>query len=210
MFSRHSLNLQTWSSLGLGAFLFAYLTSGRSLPRFVVMFIVSFLLLTFLFFGFVRVLKVWKESGRLHEEVERQLAAARTLSQTEAEVRALNLLSDPKLYRIVEKPIRGDSLASLGPGLQKFFSRFETVREIKGETSLDRNQIGTSNLSEGFLRIGTDMEHTEIVVRPNEDTIYVIDGTEPEEVPLEEGFPTIYHYIVAGYHHPPESKKANA
>lgn len=210
MSSRYSLELQTWSSLVLGALLIAYLTSGRNFLKFGAVFAVSFLLLAFLFFGLVRLMRVRRESNRVYQQAAQQLAAARALSQTEAEVRALNLLSDPRLYRIVENPIRGDSLASLGPGLQKFFSRFETVREIKGETSLDRNQIGTSNLCEGFLRIGTDMEHTEIVVRPNEDTIYVIDGTEPEEVPLEEGFPTIYHYIVAGYHDPPESKKANA
>ena len=103
------------------------------------------------------------------------------------------------MYRSVESPTSEDSLPLGSPALQKFFSRFETVREIKGETSLDRNQIGTSALREGYLKLGTDMDFTEIVAKPNEDTIYIIDGSEPRDQPLEESFPTIYHYIAAGY-----------
>lgn len=135
----------------------------------------------------------------MHQQVVEQLAIARALTQEEAEKRALMLLYDAKLYRILESPALGDSLPLQGTVLRKFFLRFETVREIKGDTCLDRNHIGISALREGFLKIGTDMEHTEIVAKPNEDTIYIIDGTEPKDQPLEEGFPTIYHYIVAGY-----------
>jgi hypothetical protein len=211
MASWHSLDSRTWWSLGLAAFLIAYLTSARNVPRFVATFATSFLLLTFLFFGLVRLLRAWRESGKLHHQVEEQLAATRALLRREAQERALTLLLDAKLYRIVENPALADSLQSLGPELQKFFSRFEAVREIKGETSLDRKQIGASTLREGFLKIGTDMEHTEIVARPNEDPIYVIDGTEPEDEQVEEGFPTIYHYIVAGYCHLPDpGKKTDA
>jgi hypothetical protein len=199
MASRYSLEWQIWPSLVLGALLIAYVTSGRNFLKFGAVFGVSFLLLAFLFFGLVRVMRVWRESDRVHQQVTQELAAARALSQEEAEKRALKLLYDSKLYRIVENPTLGDSLPLHGPGLQKFFCRFEIVREIKGETFLDRNQIATSTLREGFLRIGTDLEHTEIVARANEDTIYIIDGSEPEDQALEESFPTIYHYIIAGY-----------
>lgn len=177
----------------------AYLSAGRDLPRFAIVFGVSFVFLALVFFGSVRLMRVWRESDRVHQEVVQELAIARGLSEEEAEKRALKLLHNAKLYRIVENPTSEDSLPLRGPRLQKFFSRFETVREIKGETSLDRNQIGTSSLRDGFLKIGTDMEHTEIVARPNEDTIYIIDGSEPEDQVLEESFPTIYHYIAAGY-----------
>lgn len=199
MASRYSLEWQTWSSLALGALLIAYLTSGRELPKFAAVFAVSFPLLALLFFGLVRLTKIWRESDKFHQQVTQQLAAARALSQEEAEERALRLLYDTKLFRIVENRQMEDSLPLHGPRLRKFFSRFETVREMKGETFLDRNQIGPSNLRKGFFRIGTDMEHTEIVAKPNEDTIYIIDGTEPEGQALEESFPTIYHYIAAGY-----------
>jgi len=43
------------------------------------------------------------------------------------------------------------------------------------------------------------MDFTEIVAMPNEDPVYLIDGSEPRDQPLEEGFPTIYHFLVAGY-----------
>lgn len=199
MDSGYSLKWQVWPSFVLGALLIACLSAGRDLARFTTVFGVSFLFLALLFFGLVRMTKVWRESSNVHQQVVEQLEIARALTQEEAEKRALMLLYDVKLYRILENPELGDSLLLQGPVLRKFFLRFETVREIKGDTCLDRNHIGISALREGFLKIGTDMEHTEIVAKPNEDTIYIIDGTEPKDQPLEEGFPTIYHYIVAGY-----------
>jgi hypothetical protein len=199
MSSRYSLALQIWSSLALGAFLIAYLSSGRNVFRFTIVFAVSFLFLTLLFFGSVRLLRVWRESGELHKRVAKELAAARALTEGEAQERAMTLLLDANLYPIVENHASGNSLHSLGPVLRQFFSRFEEVVEIKGETSLDRSAIGPSTLREGFIKIGTDIEHAEIVARSKKDVIYVIDGTEPEDPPVEEGFPTIYHYLVAGH-----------
>ncbi len=199
MSSDNSLTFQTWGAFFTGALLIGYLVSGRNLGRFLTVFAVSFALLAFLFFGSVRFLARWKKSGELYRQVEEELAAVRTLPLREAEAKALALLLDGDKYRIVEKPAPTDALYSLGPALRKFFSRFERVKEIRGETALDRGEIGPSTLREGFIKVGTDMEHTEIVARPKEDVIYVIDGTEPEGSQLEEGFPTIYHYLVAGY-----------
>jgi len=167
--------------------------------RFLAVFAVSFALLSFLFFGFVRLIVRWKKSGKLYRRIEDELAAVRALSLREAEDKALTLLLDGDKYRIVEKPAPTDALYSLGPALRKFFSRFERVKEIRGETALDRGEIGPSTLREGFVKVGTDIEHTEIVARPKEDLIYVVDGTEPIDLQVEEGFPTIYHYLVAGY-----------
>ena len=199
MSSDNSLTFQTWGALFSGALLIAYLVSGRNAGRFLAVFVVSFSLLAFLFFGFLRLIVRWKKSGKLYRRIEEELAAVRALSLREAEVKALTLLLDGDKYRIVEKPAPTDALYSLGPALRQFFSRFERVTEIRGETSLDRSEIGPSALRDGFIKVGTDMEHTEIVARPKEDLIYVIDGTEPEGSQLDEGFPTIYHYLVAGY-----------
>ncbi len=199
MSSDNSLTFQTWGALFSGALLIAYLASGRNVGRFLAVFAVSFALLSFLFFGFVRLIVRWKKSGKLYRRIEDELAAVRALSLREAEDKALTLLLDGDKYRIVEKPAPTDALYSLGPALRQFFSRFESVKEIRGETALDRGEIGPSTLREGFVKVGTDIEHTEIVARPKEDMIYVIDGTEPIDFQLEEGFPTIYHYLVAGY-----------
>ena len=199
MSSDNSSTFQTWGALFSGALLIAYLVSGRNVGRFLAVFAVSFALLSFLFFGFVRLIVRWKKSGKLYRRIEDELAAVRALSLREAEDKALTLLLDGDKYRIVEKPAPTDALYSLGPALRQFFSRFESVKEIRGETALDRGEIGPSTLREGFVKVGTDIEHTEIVARPKEDMIYVIDGTEPIDFQLEEGFPTIYHYLVAGY-----------
>jgi hypothetical protein len=199
MFSEDSLTFQTWGGIISGALLIAYLMSGRNLGRFAAVFVVTFLLLALLFFGFVRLLVRCRQSDKIYRRIEEELAAVRALSLQEAEQKALTLLLGGEKYRIVEKPALAYALQSLGPLLQQFFSRFEKVTEIKGETSLDRSEIGPSTVREGFIRIGTDMEHAEIVARPNEDVIYAIDGTEPHGPRAEEGFPTIYHYLIAGY-----------
>ena len=194
---KNSLELQTWSSLALGALLIAYLTSGRSLFRFFVLFVVAFLLLSVLFFGLVRLLGKWRESGKSYQAAKNELAAARALSLREAEERAIALLLDENLYRIVELPVSEDSLPSLGPELRRFYSRFENVRQIRGDMVLDRTGIAASTLHKGFLKIGTDIDFTEIIARPHADTIYMIDGSEAEDDLFGEGFPTIFHYIVA-------------
>lgn len=199
MSSENSLTFQTWGGLFCGALLIAYLVSGRSLGRFIAVFALSFACLAFLFFVSVRLLVRWKKSGELYGRIEEELATARALPLREAEEKALSLLRDGGKYRVVEKPSPTDTTYPLGPVLRQFFSRFEKVTEIKGETSLDRGEIRPSTLRDGFIRIGTDIEHAEIVARSAEDVIYVIDGTEPEGPQVEEGFPTIYHYLVAGY-----------
>jgi hypothetical protein len=199
MSSENSFSFQIWGSLLCGALLIAYLGSGRNYGLFAALFAVSFLFLAFVYFAIVRVLARWRKSGELNDRIEEELATARALSLREAEQKALTLLLDGGKYRVVEKPSATDTQYPLGPVLRQFFSRFEKVTEIKGETSLDRSEIRPSTLREGFIKIGTDIEHAEIVARSKEDTIYVIDGTEPEGPQAEEGFPTIYHYLVAGY-----------
>ena len=62
---------------------------------------------------------------------------------------------------------------------------------------LNRAEIGESSLCKGFLKVGTDIDFTEIVARPHEDTVYMIDGSETEQELSGEGYPTIFHYIVA-------------
>jgi len=197
--SENFLTFQTWGSLFCGALLIAYLGSGRNLGLFAALFAVSFLFLAFVYFAIVRVLARWRKSGELNDRIEEELATARALSLREAEQKALALLFDGGKYRVVEKPSPTDTQYPLGPVLRQFFSRFEKVTEIKGETSLDRGEIRPSTLREGFIKIGTDIEHAEIVARSKEDVIYVIDGTEPEGPQVEDGFPSIYHYLVAGY-----------
>jgi hypothetical protein len=195
----NSFSFQIWGSLLCGALLIAYLGSGHNFGLFAALFAVSFLFLAFVYFAIVRVLARWRKSGELNDRIEEELATARALSLREAEQKALTLLLDGEKYRVVEKPSPADTQYPLGPVLRQFFSRFEKVTEIKGETSLDRSEIRPSSLHEGFIKIGTDIEHAEIVARSKEDVVYVIDGTESEGPQVEEGFPTIYHYLVAGY-----------
>src|SRR5713101_5783804 len=101
MSSDNSLTFQTWGALFSGALLIAYLVSGRNVGRFLAVFAVSFALLSFLFFGFVRLIVRWKKTGKLPRRIEDQLDAIHPLFHRKAEDKALTLLLDEDKYRIV-------------------------------------------------------------------------------------------------------------
>jgi hypothetical protein len=71
------------------------------------------------------------------------------------------------------------------------------VEAISGEARVSRNLIDHSDYIKGLLRIGTDVDFTEIAVRPFEDSIYQIDGSEigSEDFRASE-IPSIYHWVL--------------
>jgi hypothetical protein len=114
------------------------------------------------------------------------------LSIEEAKLRALTLITNPARFET-----RTDSLSTnpviekLGPTLQDFFARFESVREINGNFFVSRKAVGNSSLRPGFLKFGSDFASSELASRPGKDEVFII--TDGEHV--LDGDPTIYHNI---------------
>jgi hypothetical protein len=107
--------------------------------------------------------------------------------------RALEMISDPLRFRSTTRPLSPNPLIdTLGPVLRDFFERFESVEEIYGDFKASRRTVSASAIRPGFITIGTDFEHSELVAHAGDDRVYIV--TDPKHA-LGDGMPTIYHDI---------------
>jgi hypothetical protein len=83
------------------------------------------------------------------------------------------------------------AIGRLGPVLRDFFANFESVEQVGGDFFVSRNIVGDSSLRPGFIKIGTDFAHSELLVRPGEDQVFIVTDCEHNL----DGLPTIYHNI---------------
>ena len=173
----------------------AFAFSGTNIRYFVIS-IASYAFLLLVFDKVVQLIHRSASSG----EVRRKYVQARQdifgLSREEAAKRSEQLMADPQKF-VVEKaqdnavPLRKELAAEL----VAFFSKYESVRTTGGEFNVTWKLIGDSDFRPGFLRIGTDFDHTELVVKPRVETIYEIDGSESSETEMT-SFPSIFHLII--------------
>lgn len=127
------------------------------------------------------------------------LAHVEALPIAEAREQALKILLDPAKFRISRNTAKVANDVPVGEMIRDFFSRFDSVTAIRGETIIARDRIGPSALRAGFTRIGNDEEFTDIVVHNGEDRVFFVDGSEATDLNPQEGSRTIYHYILAFY-----------
>jgi len=116
----------------------------------------------------------------------------------DARLQVDRLLSRSDFYSRV---VLANSALSISPDLdmpqtvREFFDRYERMEELNGDGRLDRSDLGRSAIDGRFIKIGTEIESSEIVVRPGAQTVYVIDSAENVDSP-EEHYPSVYHYIL--------------
>jgi hypothetical protein len=122
-----------------------------------------------------------------------ELAVLSGLPDTEAEAKAVSLLSRPDLFqtRRATRPFANPDL----PGhVVALFNRYEHVR--CGEFWIGRAALAEPARLPGFLKIGEDLEFTEILVRPGDPRIYISYGAGPPSSATLETEPTIWHEIL--------------
>jgi len=125
---------------------------------------------------------------KAREDIQRVLA----LPFEQVKQHALDLIADTRRFRCVTENFSNNpEIERLGPVLRDFFSHFERVEEVNGDFSVSRQAVGNSSLRPGFLKIGSDFAHSELVARPGEDEVFIV--TDGEHV--LDGDPTIYHNI---------------
>ncbi len=140
----------------------------------------------------VRILQGLKSRSSANREAREDIQRVRALPFDNVKQRALDLIADTRRFRCVTESLSGNpAIERLGPILRDFFSHFESVQEINGDFSVSRQAVGDSSLRPGFLKIGSDFEHSELVARPGDDEVFIV--TDGEHV--LDGDPTIYHNI---------------
>lgn len=85
--------------------------------------------------------------------------------------------------------------AQLGPVTREFFSRYGTLKNRRGSFELSSAGIRTSEYVDGFLSIGHS-EDWDVVQRPGEDEVFVVEGAETCDSERETRFPSVYHLVV--------------
>ena len=135
----------------------------------------------------------WKNRDAIYSGVRLELRKLAELPWEDVRQQALDLLADSGRFRSVASNADSERIsAKLGPALQDFFRRFETVEEVGGEFKVGRKWLAASTLRAGYLRIGLHFDGAELIVRDSEDTVYIVHDTEH---PLE-GLPSIYHQVL--------------
>jgi hypothetical protein len=131
--------------------------------------------------------EVWDQRwGQLISELENEI---NPLPIDEAVRRTEALLRDRSKVECWEEPpteAERVRLAPLAPGLRAFFERYSGVESVRGGTQIVRMMIEPSESGPPNIRIGLDDDHSDIGVKPGEETIYAFGAT----------FPSIYHFLL--------------
>jgi hypothetical protein len=77
--------------------------------------------------------------------------------------------------------------------VRDLFARFRTIGI--GESCLDRSVVGPSTEHPGFVRIGSDIEFAEVLIRPGEEPVFTLDPTPSPDV-SKESVPSAYHWLL--------------
>src|SRR5574338_951299 len=102
---------------------------------------------------------------------EQELAA---LSAPDARMAAERVLDGPRFIRAIRWSAPPTLPAELAPGLHSVFSRVRRVEVPRGEQNADAAEIEPLDWAPGYLRLGTDSEHSHLAVRPGDESIYVL------------------------------------
>ncbi len=132
-----------------------------------------------------------EELAHVYEEVRR-------LTMDEARHLAFSILEDEERYRVTRPEsteAQREMLSKLAPGLREFFGHFERVQCVYADDDYNRSDIGEAAHRKGFLRVATSIEHTELVVRPGEEKVYEVDGSE-ETLDESASVPSIFHWVI--------------
>lgn len=180
-----------FSAIG-GAVLVGYVSARAFNGTFLI--VSSATLLVFAVVGMV----VGRWFARVAEGAEADLEAdeaLRGLDLPEARRRALALLADPNKYFVTAGPGTSPAGVALPPTVRELFARVALVRVRYGDLRLDASEIAPSTFHKGFTVIGSGTDHTEVMVRPDGDAVFVADPDE-QDAETFENYPSVYHLLV--------------
>jgi hypothetical protein len=140
-----------------------------------------------------KLIQFWTSKTRTNREAAEEIERVLNLPFEEVKHQALRLISDGRWFTVVpnREPSSNAMDERLGPILREFFSRFESIKQENGDFLVSRDAVSDSALRPGFVKIGSDFAHSELVIKQGEDRVYMVTDAEHRL----EGLPTIYHNI---------------
>jgi hypothetical protein len=119
------------------------------------------------------------------------------LPLAEARAEAERLLAEAKYFRVVPWEGAPEALpVDLAPSLRAVFARVRRVEAQRGEPYLDGADVGPYEWAPQYRQLGRDSEHAYVVVRPNEEMVYIFDETERPDPATAQRFNSVYHWLL--------------
>ena len=149
-------------------------------------------------FNFLKAINKITLSDEITNRVEEALNQIRLLSLDEAKSQGEDVLMYSTRFKCTKAELSDDAkIHNLAPCLRELFSRFAIIEAVDGEMYLSRQEIRAAEFNSEFLRIGTDFDSTELVVKPQEEIVYEIDGSEITEDQIRQAsYPSVYHLLL--------------
>ncbi len=202
LFQRCKEHSLLWASAILAGALLARLTIRVPSLMFVVVLLSTALLvglgLEFLVAVIVRSAR--KESkGMEMEDFERTINA---MPFHEVKTKAYAVLKDPTKFNCTPATnAPPDNVHRLASGVAELFTVYSSIASIRGEAKLGWNLVAPSELQPQFIRLGQDMDATELVVKSSEERLYQVDGSEETETELlANSYLSVFHWILYTSH----------
>jgi len=138
-----------------------------------------------------------KESVDLYEKRVRKISEIISMPSERAKLLALKYIQDERMFRCVADPIDDNFPFKLPQSVYELLQHYSSIESVRGETKISRADIGVWYMDPRFTKIGSDVEHIDILCCGQDERIYDFDGTEEgEEEKSTSLFPNIYYYIV--------------
>ena len=103
------------------------------------------------------------------------------------------IAKDKLLVDFVDKDVPvNEKLGSITRG---FFSRYASICTRSGSFRLGVDEVSDSEYVHGYLSIGHS-EDWDVVQRPGNDEVFVVEGAETSEAEMEVRFASVYHLIL--------------
>jgi len=125
--------------------------------------------------------------------VHRRVAAL-DAAEAEAEVRDRVMMADP--FYAEQAPVEQTWSAPEGVSteVRSLFSTYATI--AAGGMQLRREDVGSYLRDPQFVRIGSDLEHADVVVRINDGRVFVIEDDGTPLPDLSDEHATVWHYLL--------------
>ena len=128
------------------------------------------------------------------EAYERELAA---LTPDEARAAAERVLATSRFVRTTPWRDAPPPHTELAPVLREFFQRIRLVEVPEAGPCADAAELPPLESAPGYLCLGnTGVEHTDLAIRPGDESIYILADDVPIAERVESVFATVYHWIL--------------
>lgn len=99
-------------------------------------------------------------------------------------------------YLVAEPAEQGVSPpAHVGLLTKEFFSTYRSIRTRNGGFRLTAADVRPSEYVRGYVSIGHS-EDWDVVQKPGNDEVFVVEGSETSEVEMEVRFQSVYHLVI--------------